>query len=207
MPIKPCSNCPQNFSKPVNCSRAKWATREFCSRPCAYNARKGNPSWNAGLNLSTLPQYSAMGFRKSHPRFTKTLHSFTSFERSKAHIAAKQNGTHGGKGTKRPNMSGPKHFHWKADRSQLVDQRNRSEPAYIEWRRQVWRRDMYKCKIADNDCKGGIEAHHILPWAQFPELRYQINNGITLCHYHHPRTRLGELLLSPFFEEMVTEAN
>ena len=31
----------------------------------------------------------------------------------------------------------------------------------------------------------GIRAHHILPW-RIVELRYNINNGITLCQFHHP---------------------
>lgn len=40
--------------------------------------------------------------------------------------------------------------------------------------------------------KGRLEAHHILRWVDFPKLRYEVNNGITLCHYHHPRKRVDE---------------
>jgi len=60
-------------------------------------------------------------------------------------------------------------------------------------------RDGWKCKIANADCDGKIEAHHILSWRDYPELRYQPNNGITLCHAHHPRKRVDEAKLLPYF--------
>lgn len=31
---------------------------------------------------------------------------------------------------------------------------------------------------------GKVVAHHILPWKDYIELRHEVNNGITLCHYH-----------------------
>jgi hypothetical protein len=34
-------------------------------------------------------------------------------------------------------------------------------------------------------------------------LRYNINNGITLCQFHHPRKRVEEQRLIPFFQNMV----
>lgn len=81
----------------------------------------------------------------------------------------------------------------------------RNDSAYAEWRRQVWLRDNFKCKIANPECKGRIEAHHILGWRDYPELRYQPNNGITLCHAHHPRKRSDEAKLSPYFQQLVAE--
>ena len=61
-----------------------------------------------------------------------------------------------------------------------------------------------KSRIADINCSGRLEAHHILDWINYPELRYEINNGITLCHAHHPRGRAKEKELSPYFVELVT---
>lgn len=64
--------------------------------------------------------------------------------------------------------------------------------------------DNWKCRIINNDCKGRLEAHHILNWKDYSELRYDINNGITLCHAHHPRGRANEKRLSPYFMELVS---
>ena len=76
---------------------------------------------------------------------------------------------------------------------------------YKEWMLAVKRRDNWKCKIADINCKGRLESHHILNWINYPELRYAINNGITLCHAHHPRGRKREAKLSPYLQQLVAE--
>ena len=99
---------------------------------------------------------------------------------------------------------GERHHLWIKDRSKLAKRQERNDTAYIEWRQQVWLRDNNKCKIANPDCAGRIEAHHILGWTDYPELRYQLNNGITLCHAHHPRRRSDEKRLSPYFQQIVT---
>ena len=99
---------------------------------------------------------------------------------------------------------GPAHYLWISDRTQLSkvgEERNSS--AYQEWSRSVKIRDNKKCKISNKDCDGRLESHHILSWKDYPELRYEVNNGITLCHYHHPRKRDEEKRLSPYFQELV----
>jgi hypothetical protein len=60
-----------------------------------------------------------------------------------------------------------------------------------------------KCKTNNCDCSGRLEAHHILSWSKFPELRYEVNNGITLCKFHHPKKRIDEIKLAPYFKNMV----
>lgn len=104
-------------------------------------------------------------------------------------------------------MSGENHPNWIKDRNKLVKRQERNDSAYKGWRKSVWVRDNYKCRISNAECKGRIEAHHILGWTAFPELRYQTNNGITLCHAHHPRKREDEAKLSPYFQKLVAEIN
>lgn len=96
---------------------------------------------------------------------------------------------------------------WKGGLSTRKRINERSDSAYNEWRKQVWQRDNYKCRIGNNDCNGRLEAHHILGWKDHPELRYEVNNGITLCHAHHPRKRAEEKRLSPYFQELVSVSN
>jgi hypothetical protein len=120
-------------------------------------------------------------------------------------------------------MSGEKH-HWFGldrkgeknpaylkDRSLLKktchSEKDRRSSAYVTWRKEVWCRDNYKCKISNEDCNGKLEAHHILGYTEYPELRYNINNGITLCHAHHPRKRAEEKRLVPVFMELVSVLN
>ena len=50
----------------------------------------------------------------------------------------------------------------------------------------------------------GAKKYRILSWRDYPELRFNINNGITLCHAHHPRKRAEEKRLIPIFKELVS---
>lgn len=100
---------------------------------------------------------------------------------------------------------GEKHYLYKKDRTQLQkSEKKHLDGRYREWMLGVKKRDNWKCRIADVNCDGRLEAHHILNWKDYTELRYQINNGITLCHAHHPRGRAKEKRLSSYFMELVS---
>ena len=100
-------------------------------------------------------------------------------------------------------LKGSKNPKWIADRSQLAKRQERNDMAYKEWRHQTKIRDKFKCKISNEDCVGRLEVHHILGWKEYPELRYEVNNGITLCHAHHPKKRAEEKLLIPEFQRLI----
>ena len=106
-------------------------------------------------------------------------------------------------GQKRPSMQGENHPQWIKDRTKLAKRQERNDSAYKEWRMKVWMRDVFKCRIVNQDCNGRLEAHHILGWSLYPELRYNVNNGITLCQFHHPKKRGDEQSLIPTFRELV----
>jgi len=60
----------------------------------------------------------------------------------------------------------------------------RSGYEYREWRIKVFKRDNWTCQV----CKkigGDLEAHHIKPFAKFKELRFELDNGVTLCKLCH----------------------
>lgn len=62
---------------------------------------------------------------------------------------------------------------------------------YKNWRNEVFRRDDYTCQRCR---KNGVyvEAHHIKPFANFPELRFEISNGLTLCKPCHVKEPKGK---------------
>lgn len=49
-----------------------------------------------------------------------------------------------------------------------------------QWRSDVLERDNNTCQICYQH-GGDLNAHHIRRWIDYPELRYDIDNGITLC--------------------------
>ena len=143
---------------------------------------KGQIPWNKGKKV---PQITGI----NHPLFGK--HYFWT-EEQKLKL----------RGLK----SKERHPLWVSNRSQLVkSEKKHLDGRYREWMLAVKTRDDWKCKISNSDCNGRLESHHILNWIDYPELRYEINNGITLCHAHHPRGRAKEAKLSLYFQSLVTE--
>jgi len=55
---------------------------------------------------------------------------------------------------------------------------------YVIWRMQIYYRDNYTCQICGHKGKD-IEAHHIYPYRDYPHLRTDLNNGVTLCAKCH----------------------
>ena len=52
------------------------------------------------------------------------------------------------------------------------------------WKNHVERRDGHVCQICFKvDVK--LNAHHIFHYVDYPEKRFDIDNGITLCFDHH----------------------
>ena len=104
-------------------------------------------------------------------------------------------------------MIGSKNPNWKGGLENRKKKDERNDSMYIEWVRKIKKRDNWGCRINNKDCVGYCIVHHILPWSEYPELRYEINNGITLCQAHHPRKRAEEKRLIPFFQGLVPVSN
>jgi hypothetical protein len=129
-------------------------------------ANKGKKAWNKGFtkenNERVLNNANSLKGRKSTCYWT---------------------------GKKRLHMSGEKHWFWKGgvtEQNHLI----RQSPEYKNWRRSVYIRDEYTCQ----ECRHKnvrIVAHHIKPFAEFIDLRFDVDNGITLCRNCHARLELS----------------
>lgn len=61
----------------------------------------------------------------------------------------------------------------------------RNMPEYIAWRSAVYERDGYAC--CECGATGQLNAHHVKQWAHYPALRFDVDNGITLCPACHAK--------------------
>ena len=58
---------------------------------------------------------------------------------------------------------------------------------YKKWRMSVFIRDNFICQeCGKTNCY--LEAHHKKSWAKYPELRFEVSNGLTLCKDCHNHT-------------------
>jgi len=89
-------------------------------------------------------------------------------------------------GKKRPNISGENASNWQGGNSKGYKTGYYSAD-YIRWRTAVFERDSYTCQIC-RKIGTYLTAHHIKSFAKYPELRFDIDNGITLCEDCHKLT-------------------
>lgn len=186
---KICLQCNKKYEKPYEVGAKLWATRKYCSTKCVAESKTGEKR----------PPFSQDWKDKiSKAKLGKLATTETKIKMSIART---------GKGNSMYGKSGILSPVWIENRDEVViipNQERRSNP-YLFWRKSVCNRDNWKCRIENKDCNGKLEVHHILGFKAHPELRYDINNGITLCHFHHPRKRSEEANLSPFFQKLVAE--
>lgn len=79
---------------------------------------------------------------------------------------------------------GSKHPNWKHGPDSGAD---RKTEQWKVWRQAIYKRDDYRCGFCGQQ-GGSLHPHHIRPRRDFPALKYDIANGITLCRQCHMRT-------------------
>jgi 5-methylcytosine-specific restriction endonuclease McrA len=85
--------------------------------------------------------------------------------------------------------------------------RDWDNPEYKKWRKAVRKRDGYKCQMPKCGSKKNIKVHHILTWAKYPHLRFDVKNGICLCRVCHDSISKQEHHYARMFIQIVRNKN
>jgi hypothetical protein len=171
-----CDNCGKYYES---------AARRFCSHLC-YTA---NPEVRAANSARQLGRPSPLKGRKIKNVKPECIAALRNWQ--------KQNGVwnKGTKGLTKRNsgsfttdrVKGEKNHNWKGGVTP-EHHRIRSCKEYAEWRMKVFQRDRFTCVICGHRSKYrfgkekcDIRADHIKPFCLYQELRFDVDNGRTLC--------------------------
>lgn len=67
---------------------------------------------------------------------------------------------------------------------------------YREWRRKVFKKYGKKCLLCSDTYR--LSAHHIFEKRNFPELQFDVNNGVPICHKCHSKMQFKEQEFRPY---------
>jgi len=81
---------------------------------------------------------------------------------------------------------GENHYNWRGGVTS-ENYRARATSKYHKWRDGIYKRDNYTCKKCGDKKGGNLEAHHILNFSDHIDIRYDLDNGITLCKDCHSK--------------------
>lgn len=128
-----------------------------------YQAGKNSPHWKGGLPNCTNCERKLTNYKRITQLCTKCF--------NKQNFQKENN----------PNWKGGISVITKTERQLAMETTD-----YKDWRKSVFERDDYTCIDCGNkNCK--LNAHHIKSWLEYPNNRYDIDNGATLCIDCHKR--------------------
>lgn len=91
----------------------------------------------------------------------------------------------------RNSIKGDKHWNWQGGKTDLNRILRNSYEAK-KWRIDVFTRDNWTCVLCHARNGNGftvkLNADHIKSWHKYPELRFELSNGRTLCLECHKKT-------------------
>lgn len=178
-----CKVCSNIFNCPP--SRIKLGKGQFCTRNCRRigmkgrslspqsQFKKGMATWNKGKPMS---EESKEKLRESLKRIMPTKKRYSHWRGRNLPFEIRKKMSEAGK------------IRWFGHEDKRKESKKiRDSFEYQEWRKAVFKRDDFTCVICKKtNCY--LEADHIKPFARFPELRFSIENGRTLCIECHRKT-------------------
>lgn len=84
--------------------------------------------------------------------------------------------------------------------------RIRLSQEFKKWREYIYQRDNYTCQEC-YICGGILHSHHIYPFSKYPKLRFDVDNGITLCKQCHLKIKLKEEQFIDYFKNKLKNGN
>lgn len=145
-------------------------------------ASLGKPAWNKGVPMRQESRMKLSKTMTGSKRPGSGVNISKALKGRKITWADKISKAHIGKA----GMRGKLASNWQGGKTPEL-KRLRNSTEYAKWRKAVFQRDDYTCVI----CKqrgGWLEADHIKAFAHYPEHRFDINNGRTLCVDCHRQT-------------------
>lgn len=185
--LKDCEHCGETIKKRDRKSWTQYQKRKYCSRSCSAKSQSEKVEvecLNCGQTMKRSPShvrdktYCDKGCRKEYNRVTcKCDECGVEFERVKsAMIDRRSGGTYDGTYCSQECVGKSKR------KDNGVDQ-NRRSPEDLKWKKAVIERDDHTCQICGST--ENLEAHHIKPIEERPDLRHDPDNGMCVCHDCH----------------------
>jgi 5-methylcytosine-specific restriction endonuclease McrA len=101
-------------------------------------------------------------------------------------------------------ISGENNYLYDASKTQKERDTKRQYTEYSTWRKKVYERDDYTCKCCG--IKGAsLNAHHLESYAHNPNLRTELDNGVTLCKKCHREFHMQYGFRSPVTKKQFIE--
>lgn len=159
-----CERCESEFIPKPN------SKGRFCSRDCWRKYESDHPRKLSEEQLMKLRE-GAIRYNKENGAWNKGLKGY------------KSGSSHPFWGRKRPEMSGENNPNWKGGVS-VKNGLSRKSSEYFVWRRHVFERDGYTCQKCSKT-NTYLHADHIKSFSEYPDLRFEVSNGLTLCMACH----------------------
>lgn len=161
-----CANCFRVFQQ-------AYPGKKYCNRACYDTARYAKAHRICLICGKRFEYYKSRGAVKYCSR--------TCYFKAPISIATRQARAH----------HGENHPNWKG--GVMKGRKDRNLAIYKNWRNAIFARDHYTCVGCGIKNQQGLgrtvrlEADHIKSWNEFPELRYEVSNGRTLCKECHSK--------------------